>query len=173
MQNNKRCTSVLTDKRGFSNIMWCILIVCLAIIMAFVLSFVLAVNIANSEKEVVEQVLDTFIDQNAIRIYSEVKQGTDYTEEALTEEYIAMLVETAGLTEISDGTFASMIDETSYRFTIRDINLDFYIANRAKVVLTYTMTVPLEFNGDEPMWVDVPLSITSYFNAVFDQLPRP
>lgn len=170
MQNNTRsCTSVFRDKRGFSNIMWCILIVCLAIIMAFVLSYTLAVNIANSQKEVAEQVLNTYIDQNAIRIYKEVKQGDDYTDEVFTEEYVAMLVETSGLTDFGDGVYASMIDDTNYRYTVKKINLDFEEenSNTAKVVLTYTLTVPLEFNGDDPIWVDVPLKVTSHFEAHF------
>lgn len=170
MGNEKKSCAqrAITDKGGFSYIMWCILIVCLVIIMAFILSYVIAIGVTTSQKNVAEQVLDGYINQNSIRIHDNIKQGEDYTEAIMTEEYVEKLIRDTALTTISPGQYASVIDAQNYRYTISNLKIEFVKDKSANILLTYTLRVPLEFNGQNAIWVTIPMKITSQLDAHFD-----
>lgn len=172
MQSKNKSMSVkqaITDKSGFSKIQWCILLVVLALIMAFILSYVVAVNIAQSQQNIATQALDAFIEDNAIRIYSEVKQNSDYTEELLEDEYLKKLIETNGLVAQGTDKYACLsADGRNTKYVITKPEMDFEEDYSAKVILTYTISVPLEFNGRPAIWVDIPITITSRFMPKYE-----
>ena len=168
-ENSMSVKKSITDKSGFSKIQWCILLVVLALIMAFILSYVVAINIAQSQKKIATQALDAFIEDNAIRIYSEVKQNSDYTEELLEDEFLKKLVETNGLEVYGTDKYAcKSADGRNTQYVITKPEMDFEEDYSAKVIIEYTISVPLEFNGRPAIWVDIPITVTSRFMPKYE-----
>ena len=168
-ENSMSVKKSITDKSGFSKIQWCILLVVLALIMAFILSYVVAVNIAQSQKKIATQALDAFVEDNAIRIYSEVKQNSDYTEELLEDEFLKKLVETNGLEAYgTDKYVCKSADGRNTQYVITKPEMDFEEDYSAKVIIEYIISVPLEFNGRPAIWVDIPITVTSRFMPKYE-----
>lgn len=164
----RKIRHVLAGKQGFSHIQWTILIIILCIIMAFVLSYILSISTAAAQKGSAKHVLDQYIEQNAIDIYSQVKVNDDYTAGLLVSRYIDDLIQACGLEEV-DGKLQLKAADGNVVYALTKPQMFFEEDYTPKVRVSYTMFVPLEFNGTKVVWVDIPISITSRFLPKFEK----
>lgn len=168
---NKRPTvkALLSDKRGFTLPQWCCLIVALLLIICFVMTYLMAITTISYQEQQTKHTLDRYVDENSIRIYQEVKEHSDKTDEILTEEFTTMLMDICKLTYTEDGRLTALTKDGKTRYAIYDLRVAFEEDYTAKLVVTYKITTAVRFGGKAITWVEVPMTVISRFNPKFSE----
>ncbi len=152
----------MLNKKAEGYIFPCVMIVILCMIFSLLIYFVCTVSMIRATKENAEAVFDSYITENAIDIYNSIKQGNDYTEAIDNAEYVEELCRFC--TFVRRGRFLyNYDDEGNVKFYITVPVITFVRENSLKVQLSYTMYVPIRFNGVRVQTAVIPVVIQSNF----------
>ena len=77
---------ILKSKKAESYVPVCVLILVIVMIFSGIFVYASAVSLIDTSRENSKVVLDSFVTQNATRIYDSIKQGNDYTESVNPQE---------------------------------------------------------------------------------------
>lgn len=160
--------NVVGNKQANSSIMWACLIVFFIILIAFMMSFATAIDTIEGQRSVAKHALDSYVEENAIRIYEEVKQNDDFTDTLLEDEFAELFITQCGLVE-KDGKYACQTEANGVLYYITRPTLSYEEAYSAKVIMSYTLSVPVQFGEQGTVWVDLDMNIVSRFNPKFDK----
>lgn len=158
----------LGNKRGDGHIKWVVLIVAFCMIMSCVLSYVVEISLIAGQKEIAKNLLDKQLSTNAVEIYQKIKEQSSYTDKEFRDLYVAELVAFCDLEAYGSTQFISTLPDGGTRYLISMPEIDYEEDFSPKLILTYTITVPIEFAGIQVVWVDVPIRIVSRFNPKYD-----
>ncbi len=159
---------IISNKSGFSTIQWAIMIIVLVTVLVFTVYYAATVSNAAAQRQKAKTALDEYLQTNAIRIYSEVKQKDDYTEEEYVEEYIEFLARADNLTKESD-RLVSYSESGATRYYMTIPQMTFLEDFTPKFIVEYTISLPVAFAGSNMIWVDIPMTIESRFIPKFDK----
>ena len=104
---------ILKSKKGESYVPVCVLILVIVMIFSGIFVYASAVSLIDTSRENSKVVLDSFVTQNATRIYDSIKQGNDYTEVIDAEEFRTSLISFCTL-ETENGMLYSIDAVTSF-----------------------------------------------------------
>jgi len=156
----------LKNKHGEGYVFPCVMIVVICMILSVLIFFAGVVNMVRITKENTKLVLDSYVMKNSIEIYNSIKQGNDYTEVLDQNVYIDDLCDFCTLAKGSYYLYA--YDENGklkYRMTKPAIT--FRQENTLKIQLSYTVYVPVWFDGKIVRYAIIPVTVDSSFIEKF------
>lgn len=171
MKKGTRETSlrnIVGNKHGNSTIQWVALILFFIILMAFMLSFATAIDTVEGQRSVAKHSLDSYLEENAIRIYTEVKQNSDFTDTLFEDEFAEIFIAQSGLVE-KDGRYVYHTEGNGDLYYITRPTLSYEEQYSAKLIMSYTLSVPVHFGELGTVWVDLDMNIVSRFNPKFNK----
>ncbi len=152
----------MLNKKAEGYIFPCVMIVILCMIFSLLIYFVCTVSMIRTTKENAEMVFDSYITENAIDIYNSIKQGNDYTDAIDNAEYVEELSKIC--TFVRRGRFLYNYDSNGVvQFYITQPVIRFVREQSLKIQVSYTMYVPIRFNGIQVQTAIVPITIQSNF----------
>lgn len=158
--------AVVGNKNANSMVQWVALILFFIILMVFLMNFATAIDTIEGQRSVAKHALDSYLEENAIRIYTEVKQNSDFTDTLFEEEFAERFIEQSGLVE-KDGKYVYETEGNGILYYITKPTLQFEEQYSAKLIMSYTLTVPVHFGELGTVWVDLDMNIISRFNPKF------
>ena len=148
----------MLNKCGEGYIQVCVIILALCIVLSVFLTFVYAVNFVRLTERNTKTVLEQYVTKNAIQIYDSIKQGTNKTDAINETEYIENLVSFCSFTRGHSYLYHySGGDEPDYYISIPTVS--FAEHNRLRLILTYTVYVPLRFAGKTVTTAEIPVTV--------------
>ena len=156
----------LKSNKGEGYIVPCVFILIFAMIFAMIFTYSASISKVNLMRENTKVVLDSFLTQNSTEIYNSIKQGNDYTEAIDTEEFRTSLISFCTL-EIENGMLYSYDADGKELYHITEPVLSFREANELKLVVNYTITIPMWFAENEFPAVNIPIEVTSILTEKF------
>lgn len=150
------------NKRGEGYIFPCVMIVILCMIMSVLIYFLCTASMIRSMKHNSEVVFDSYITKNAIEIYDSVKQGNDYTESIDSTEYVTDLCRFCTLEKRSILLY-NYDSNGKVKFYMTTPRISFVESKTLKIRVSYTMYVPIYFNGTRITTAIIPIEIKSSF----------
>lgn len=157
---------LLNSEKGEGYIVPCVFILIFAMIFTVIFTYSASVSKVNLMRENTKVVLDSFVTQNATEIYNSIKQGNDYTEAIVAEEFRTSLISFCTL-ETDNGKLYSYDADGQELFHITEPTISFREANELELVVNYTLTIPLYFGGVEFPAVNIPIEVTSVLTEKF------
>ncbi len=152
----------MLNKKAEGYIFPCVMIVILCMIFSLLIFFVCTISMIRTTKENAEMVFDSYVTENAIDIYNSIKQGNDYTEAIDNAEYVEELSKIC--TFVRRGRFLYNYDsDGAVKFYITQPVITFVREHSLKIQVSYTMYVPIRFNGVRVQTAVIPVVIKSNF----------
>ncbi|MDD4474275.1 MAG: hypothetical protein PHV95_00590 [Eubacteriales bacterium] len=156
----------LKNKRGEGYIFPCLMIVVVCMILSVLIFFASGVSLVRITEKNSKIVLDSYVMQNSIQIYNSIKQGNDYTETLDRNDYIVALCDFCSLVKIGSYLYAYNDDGSlKYRMTLPVIT--FREENTLKIQLSYTLYVPIWFDGRIARYAVISVTVQSSFKEKF------
>lgn len=156
----------LKNKRGDGYVFPCIMIVVVCMMLSIFIFFAGAVNMVRITKENTKLVLDSYVMKNSIAIYNSIKQGNDFTEALDQNVYIDNLCSFCTL--VKSGYFLYAYDENGQiKYMMTQPTITFREENTLKIRLSYTVYVPVRFNGKIVRYAIIPATVDSSFIEKF------
>lgn len=150
----------MKNRKGETYVLVCVIVLIISMLFSVIVTYASAITLIRVQKENAEIVFDSFVSNNSIVIYNNIKRGKNAMHGIDTASYRTMLTEFCTL-DYSDGMLYS-IDangEDKYSLTVPEIE---YIENeKLELTLSYTMFVPIKFAGVKVVTAVVPITITS------------
>lgn len=162
-----KALQVLKSRKGESYILTCCILMALCAVMSVLMFYLMTVSLALSQRKSAEQILDQYVQNNGIWIYTEVKESSDTTVELKADQYISYLVLQQTLTTAGNGMYYSYGGDNTVRYKVSNISLWFIEEETAKLELRYTLHLPVTVLG-KTTWVEVPATARSRFNMKFE-----
>ena len=155
---------VMKNKRGGGYVTVCVLV--LIIMMTFSVIFVYASVITDVrlQKTNTETVFDSFVGENSILIYSNIKQGKNATDHLDTSHFYTMLTDFCTL-DAEGGMYYAYDSDGAEKYHMTRPQIGFIKEDRLELYVTFTMYVPVRFAGQTVSTASVPVRITSELNS--------
>lgn len=157
---------ILKSKKGESYVPVCVLILVIVMIFSGIFVYASAVSVIDTSRENSKVVLDSFVTQNATRIYDSIKQGNDYTESVNAEEFTDALCDFCTLDETASELY-SYDSEGNLTYSLTKPILSFRQENQLEIVVRYTISIPIIFAGQKIDTANVPVEIVSVLSEKF------
>ena len=157
---------ILKNKKAESYVPVCVLILVIVMIFSGMFVYASAVSLIDTSRENCKVVLDSFVTQNATRIYDSIKQGNDYTEVIDAEEFRTSLKSFCTL-EIENGMLYSYDTDGKELYRITEPILSFRNENELELVVNYTVSIPIWFAGTQFTSANIPIEVTSILTQKF------
>lgn len=156
----------LKNKRGDGYIFPCIMIVVVCMMLSVFIFFAGAVNLVRITKENTKIVLDSYVMKNSIAMYNSIKQGHDFTEVLDQNVYIDNLCSFCTLVK-SDYFLYAYDENGQIKYMMTQPTITFRVENTLKIRLSYTVYVPVRFNGKITRYAIIPATVDSSFTEKF------
>ncbi len=157
---------ILKSKKGESYVPVCVLILVIVMIFSGIFVYASAVSLIDTSRENSKVVLDSFVTQNATRIYDSIKQGNDYTESVNPQEFTDALCDFCTLDETASRLY-SYDSEGNLKYSMTYPEMSFGQENELEIVIHYTISVPIYFAGQKIDTANVPIEIVSVLSEKF------
>ena len=151
---------LLKNKHGESYVPICVVLLMIAMSFSVILVYSSAITHVRVQKTNTETVFDSFVAQNSILIYSNIKQGRNATDHLNTAPFYTMLKSFCTLEE-KDGKYYSYDADGTEQFHMTKPKMEFIEDDTLELYVTFTMYVPIRFAGATVSTAEVPVKITS------------
>ena len=149
---------MINKKRGDGYIQVCVLIIALCMLLSVLVTFAGAVNVVKLMKRNSYTVLETFVTKNSIEIYNSIKQGTNDIESFEAAECISDLSSFCTFEKI--GNYYYHKDENRRtEYYISTPTIGFSEDGRLKLIMSYTLYVPIYFDNYRISTARVPITV--------------
>ena len=130
------------------------------IIFSVIFTYASVISEVKVQKTNTEIVFDSFVANNSIIIYNNIKQGKNATDGVNTENLLSAMKEFCTLDEENGMYYNKNVNGTEqYRMTVPQLG---YIEDeKLELYLSFTMYVPIRFAGQTVSTATIPLKITS------------
>ena len=136
----------MKNKRAEGYITPCVMIVIICMLLSVFVSFFNSVNVVRMMERNSKTVLESYVMKNSIIIYNSVKQGNDATSSLDTTDYIDSLCEFCTFEKIGNKLYSIDADRR-VKYYISKPQVGFTQDNHLKLYVSYTLYVPVYFNG--------------------------
>lgn len=123
-----------------------------------------SITVVRVQKTNTETVFDSFVAQNSILIYSNIKQGKNATDHLNTAPFYTMLKDFCTLDEAGGMYYAKDADGTE-KFRMTKPQMGFLEEDTLELYVTYTMYIPIRFAGQTVTTAEIPVKVTSALNS--------
>ena len=154
--------------RGEGYVPICTFILVIILSFSVILVYASAITHVRLQKTNTQTVFDSFIAQNSILIYSNIKQGRNATEHLNTAPFYTMLREFCTLEE-KNGMYYSYDEDGAEKFHLTKPTMDFIEIDTLELYVTFTMYVPIRFAGATVTTAEIPIRISSELTSKIEQ----
>ena len=148
------------NKKGEIYVTVCVFMLIIFMIFSAVFTFASAISLIKVQESNTEIVFDSFVANNSILIFNNIKMGKNATDHVNTANYTHMLTEFCSLSK-NGARYYCYDDEGHEKFNITEPVIGFLEENQLELVVTYTMSVPIRFSGLTVATAVIPVRITS------------
>ena len=159
----------MKNKKGEIYVTVCVFLLVIFMIFSVVFTFASAVSLVRTQQANTEIVLDSFVANNSILIYRNIKMGSTAMQNVDTAGFNQMLVRFCAL-QPDGGKYVCYDPDGKEQFSITVPTVDYIEDQTLELFTTYTMYVPIRFAGVTVTQAVVPLKITSELRSVTDSL---
>ena len=150
----------MKNKRGDTYVTVCVFMLVIFMIFSAVFTFASAITLIKVQQSNTEIVFDSFIANNSILIYNNIKMGNNATDGVKTADLTQMLVKFCSLTK-SGSLYYCYDDEGNEKFNITSPAIGYLEEKQLELYVTYTMRVPIRFAGVSVATAVIPIKITA------------
>ncbi len=150
----------MKNKRGDTYVTVCVFMLIIFMIFSAVFTFASAISLIRVQETNTEIVFDSFVANNSILIYNNIKMGKNATDNVNTAKYNQMLAEFCSLTKTGARYYCYDTDGHE-KFNITVPTIGFLEDQQLELYVTYTMRVPIRFAGVTVATATIPVNITS------------
>lgn len=163
----KKMKEILRSRSGSAHILTCCVILAICMIWSALLFYLSDVSVVQAQRKNAEHLLDQYIQNNGIWIYTQIKQESGTTDAVMTEKYLSYLQTQLGLTKAADGKYYACDADGDVRYAMYDVQLRYLETDVPKLRLTYTLHYPMQIFG-RIYWVEIPAYACSRFEPKFE-----
>lgn len=142
----------------------CVFILCVVTVFSVIFTYASIITTVRLQKTNTEVVFDSFVANNSILIFHNIKQGKNATEGLNTAPFYTTLKHFCTLDESEGMYYAVDTDGTEkYHMTVPQIG---YLEEDAlELYVTYNMYVPIRFGGTTVTTANIPVRISSILQS--------
>ena len=156
----------MKNKRAEGYILPCVMIVIVCMLLSVFVTFFSSVNVVRMMERNSKTVLESYVMKNSILIYNSIKQGNDVTASLDTTDYINKLCEFCTLEKIGNKLY-SIDTDGRVKYYISKPQVGFTQNNHLKLYVSYTVYVPIYFNGTKVSTAIIPMTVKTNFDDKF------
>ena len=154
----------MKNTKGEVYIWVCVFVLCVVTVFSVIFTYASVITTVRLQKTNTEVVFDSFVANNSILIFRNIKQGKNATDGLNTAPFYTTLKHFCTLDESSEMYYAVDTDGTEkYRMTVPQIS--YLEEDTLELVLTFTMYVPIRFGGVTVTKATIPVRITSVLQS--------
>lgn len=150
----------ILNTKGETYVLICVFILIIVMTFSVIFTYASAITVVKVQKSNTEIVFDSFVANNSIIIYNNIKQGKNATDGVNTENLLSAMKEFCTLDEENGMYYNKNVNGTEqYRMTVPQLG---YVEDeKLELYLSFTMYVPIRFAGQTVATAQVPVKITS------------
>ncbi len=151
---------VFKSTKGEIYVMVCVFVLVIVTVFSVIFTYASVITEFKVQKTNSEIVFDSFVANNSIIIFNNIKQGKNAASGVNTDAYNEHLKEFCTLDERS-GKLYSWDTDGSERYSMTIPEIGFTEDGKLELYASYTMYVPIRFAGVTVTTAEVPVKITS------------
>ena len=149
----------LLNNKGAGYITACVITIAIAMILSSVFFYAECITIIQNTRDMTEEVLESFIIENAVLIYDSIKQGHDLTEQ-LSKNFLGSEISSRFSLDIQGDTLYSYGEEGEMIYKMTNPYVTYKVDKALKLKASYTVIIPVDFAGRRLFDLHVPLTVT-------------
>jgi len=150
----------LLNTKGETYVLICVFILIIVMTFSVIFTYSSAITIVKVQKSNAEIVFDSFVANNSILIYNNIKQGKNATSGVNTDNLLTAMKDFCTLDEKS-GMYYSIDGNGTEQYRMSKPVLGFVEDEKLELYISFTMYVPIRFAGQTVSTAEVPIKITS------------
>ena len=150
----------IKNTRGEIYVMACVFVLIVMTVFSVIFTYASVITTVKIQKTNTQIVFDSFVANNSIIIFNNIKQGKNATDGINTAPFYTSLKQFCTLDERNGKLYSMDTDETEkFSLTIPDIG--FIEDEKLELYVSFIMYVPIRFAGQTVTTAEVPVRITS------------
>lgn len=150
----------LKSTKGEIYVTVCILVLIVVTVFSVIFTYASVITNVKVQKSNTQIVFDSFVANNSIIIFNNIKQGKNATDGIDTAPFYASLKRFCTLDE-HDGKLYSMDTDEAEKFSMTVPAIGFIEEEKLELYVSFTMYVPIRFAGQTVTTAVVPVKISS------------
>lgn len=156
---------MLRNKKGFSYILTCVLVLAVVMIIAVSVQYSLVFSLVRSEKEASRLALDSLVTKYAVEQYDALKQGEAYASHIDRTQLVRRAYGTLGFADA--GITEKTVSKGDASYTVSRPEITAADSGSIGVTVRYTMTVPFCTFGRVVAEIPIPVEINAVLNEKY------
>lgn len=156
---------MLKNKKGEIYVLVCVFVLVVMTVFSVTFVYASAVTEVKVQKANTEIVFDSFVSNNSIIIFNNIKQGKNATDGIDVNQFRTALKEFCTFAE-SGGKYYSMNANGSERFDMTVPEMGFIENEKLELFVTFTMNIPIHFAGKTVTTAHIPVKVTSELTKI-------
>ena len=148
------------NTKGETYVLICVFILMIAMTFSVIFTYASVISVVKVQKTNTEIVFDSFVANNSIIIYNNIKRGRNATSGVDTSQFSSALKEFCTLDE-RNGKYYSIDTNGTEKYSMTLPQMDYIEDEKLELYVTFTMYVPIRFAGQTVTTASVPVTITS------------
>lgn len=150
----------IRNVKGEIYVFVCVFVLVLVTVFSVIFTYASVITNVKVQKSNTQIVFDSFVADNSIIIFNNIKQGKNATDGIDTAPFDASLKSFCTLDE-HDGKLYSMDTDGAEKFSMTVPTIGFIEDEKLELYASFTMYVPIRFAGQTVTTATVPVKITS------------
>lgn len=150
----------ILNTKGEIYVMICVYILIIATVFSVIFTYASVITKVKVQKSNTEIVFDSFVTNNSIIIYNNIKQGRNATDGVDTSQFYTAIKNFCTLDE-RNGKYYSIDANGAEKFSMTIPQMEYIENEKLELYVSFTMYVPIQFAGQTVTTAKVPVKVTS------------
>lgn len=156
---------MLKNTKGEIYVFICVFVLVIMTVFSVIFTYASIITDVKVQKTNTEIVFDSFVSNNSIIIYNNIKQGKNATDGVDTSKFRTSLKEFCTFVE-KDGKYYSIDADGSEKFNMTVPEMGFIEDEKLELYVTFTMNIPIRFAGETVQTAHIPVKVTSELTKI-------
>lgn len=156
---------MLKNTKGEIYVLICVFLLIIMTVFSVIFTYASAVTCVKVQKTNTEIVFDSFVANNSIIIFNNIKQGKNATDGVDENRFRTSLKEFCTFEE-KDGKYYSIDTDGSEKFNMTVPEMGYIEDEKLELFVTFTMQVPIRFAGKTVSTAKIPVKVTSELTKI-------
>lgn len=156
---------MLKNTKGEIYVFICVFVLVIMTVFSVIFTYASIITDVKVQKTNTEIVFDSFVSNNSIIIYNNIKQGKNATDGVNTSKFRTSLKEFCTFVE-KDGKYYSIDADGSEKFNMTVPEMGFIEDEKLELYVTFTMNIPIRFAGKTVQTAHIPVKVTSELTKI-------
>ena len=156
---------MLKNTKGEIYVFICVFVLVIMTVFSVIFTYASIITDVKVQKTNTEIVFDSFVSNNSIIIYNNIKQGKNATDGVDKSKFRTSLKEFCTFVE-KDGKYYSIDADGSEKFNMTVPEMGFIEDEKLELYVTFTMNIPIRFAGKTVQTAHIPVKVTSELTKI-------